>query len=124
MPIPFLPEARLMRTLSHPGRLAILESLRDGKACVCHLTAVLRRPQAYLSQQLAILRGAGLIEAQRDRAFTYYHLRDHRVLRLLEQAGHLTGGPTPRAAVATSRPAACACPQCRSAAAPPRGKSA
>ncbi len=119
MPIPFLPEARLMRTLSHPGRLAILACLRGNRACVCHLTAVLRRPQAYLSQQLAILRDAGIIEAQRHGTFVFYRLRDHGTLRLLDLAGRLVDSPEP--APALTQVPGCECPQCKPAAAPPLG---
>jgi DNA-binding transcriptional ArsR family regulator len=48
----------------HPARLAILNTLRGGAACVCHLEAHLVYRQAYLSQQLAALRAASLV---RDR---------------------------------------------------------
>src|SRR3989304_5668084 len=53
------PEARVLRALAHPERLAIVECLRHGSVCVCHLTVALGRPQAYISQQLATLKGPG-----------------------------------------------------------------
>jgi DNA-binding transcriptional ArsR family regulator len=86
----FAQDARVFRALAHPGRLAILERLRGGPACVCHLMAALGRPQAYVSQQLAILRDAGLIEGQRRRAFVYYALRDRGVLGVVN-SGRLRG---------------------------------
>jgi DNA-binding transcriptional ArsR family regulator len=55
------PEARLFRILSNPARLDLLACLRDGEACVCHLEAALGLRQAYISQQLAVLRQAGLV---------------------------------------------------------------
>jgi ArsR family transcriptional regulator len=107
-----------MRALAHAERMAIVACLREGSACVCHLTAALRRPQAYVSQQLAILRGAGLIKSYREGTFTYYRLTDRKVMRLLEIAGRVTGaqpraaGPAGRAR--TARVAtACNCPRCR-----------
>src|SRR5690349_29500 len=51
-------QARLFHALMHPARLTILNTLRDGEACVCHLEARLGYRQAYLSQQLAALRAA------------------------------------------------------------------
>lgn len=133
MNVPFAPEARLMRALAHAERLAIVGCLRSGSACVCHLTALLRRPQAYVSQQLAILRTAGLIEPFRDGGFTYYRLGDQQVVRLLEQASRLTGAPRDRTRAgsarraertAAERAAGCGCPRCRPSLAVSRRKSA
>ncbi|MEW6406696.1 MAG: permease [Chloroflexota bacterium] len=45
--------------LMHPARLGILDLLREGEACVCHMEAVFGYRQAYISQQLMVLRDAG-----------------------------------------------------------------
>jgi DNA-binding transcriptional ArsR family regulator len=109
-------EARALRRLGHPVRLAILESLGHQPACVCHLTAALGRPQAYISQQLAILRDAGLVERQRGGAFVYYRLRDHGVLVIVDLASRLRGHRS--AAVPLDDPLrsevleGCGCPRC------------
>ncbi len=47
----FEPQARLFKALMHPGRLAILEILRNGEECVCRMEALLGLRQAYISQQ-------------------------------------------------------------------------
>ena len=59
----YMNEITLLKALSHPARLAILEALRQGEACVCHLEALFGWRQAYLSQQLMVLRAAGLADA-------------------------------------------------------------
>jgi ArsR family transcriptional regulator len=108
----FTQEAKVLRALGHPARLAILEVLRHRPACVCHLTVALQRPQAYVSQQLGVLRDAGLIEGQRNGAFVYYRLRDYGVLGMLDLATRILGRG-PEAAPAASGPLArCDCPQC------------
>ena len=43
--------ARLFKILMHPGRLSILDMLRDGEHCVCHMEAHLGYRQSYISQQ-------------------------------------------------------------------------
>lgn len=43
-------EVKLLKALTHPARLAILEILRDGEQCVCHMEAILQQRQAYISQ--------------------------------------------------------------------------
>jgi DNA-binding transcriptional ArsR family regulator len=108
----FAEEAKVLRALAHPARLAILEHLRYQPACVCHLTAALDRPQAYVSQQLAILRDAGLIEGQRSGGFIFYRLRDYGVLGMIELARRSLGRPPGTAPAAVERLEGCACPRC------------
>ena len=59
--------ADIFHILSHEVRLQILDELRRGEACVCHLQSVLQRRQAYVSQQLRTLRGAEVVESERGR---------------------------------------------------------
>jgi len=102
-------EAELLRTLAHPVRLALLEALSQGEECVCHLTALLDRPQPYVSKQLAELRESGLVSDRREAQRIYYRLTDERVTVLLEAARALSG----RAAVTSRRTLiGCSCPRC------------
>jgi DNA-binding transcriptional ArsR family regulator len=68
------PQANLLRAISHPTRLAVLEILRDGEHCVCHMEATLGIRQSSISQQLMILREAGLVEVRRDGLNIFYHV--------------------------------------------------
>ncbi|NIM92544.1 MAG: metalloregulator ArsR/SmtB family transcription factor [Anaerolineales bacterium] len=67
--------AQILKAVGHPIRLQILETLGlEGEACVCHLENVLGQRQAYLSQQLAKLREAGLVSDRRDGLNIFYSL--------------------------------------------------
>ena len=110
------PEARVLRALAHPERLAIVGCLRYGSVCVCHLTVALGRPQAYISQQLAILKDAGVIEGRRDGAFMYYRLRDRSVLGITDVASSVAGRVRASAPARPRRLDGCECPQCSAAA--------
>ncbi|BCY18220.1 transcriptional regulator [Leptolinea sp. HRD-7] len=81
----------LFKAISHPARLAILEELRKGEFCVCHLEALLGFRQAYVSQQLAVLRDAGLIIDRREGWNVYYRVVDPRVYELFDIAYAITG---------------------------------
>jgi DNA-binding transcriptional ArsR family regulator len=59
-------ESDFLKTIAHATCLAILDILRDGEQCVCHMEAMLNLRQAYISQQLMVLKQAGLLEARRD----------------------------------------------------------
>lgn len=77
-------DVRLLRLLAHPTRLAVLQILRVEEECVCHMEAMLGLRQAYLSQQLAVLREAGVIADRRDGWNIYYRLVDERLIPLLD----------------------------------------
>ena len=96
--------AQLYHLLSHPARLRILDELRTDEACVCHLQAALGRPQAYVSQQLRVLREAGVVTDRKDGLLVYYRLADRQVERLLEEVLGPAGEPT--------HLPDCPCPKC------------
>lgn len=84
-------QTQLFQALSHPVRLRILDILARQEACVCHLTAVLGRRQPYVSQQLAILREAGLVVDRREGTLIYYRLADERLGQLVAESRALAG---------------------------------
>jgi DNA-binding transcriptional ArsR family regulator len=85
--------ALLFKALAHPKRLAILEALREGERCVCDLEQALQLRQAYVSQQLTVLREAGLVCYRKDGWNVFYRIGRPEVYTLLEIAmaihGHL-----------------------------------
>jgi len=106
-------QVALFKALAHPARLRILELLAgQDEACVCHLTTVLCRRQPYVSQQLMVLRRAGLVETREDGLMVYYRLRDGGIRELLAAAQTTLGLPRPEP-VSPVVPG-CTCPACRS----------
>ncbi len=101
--------ADLLKAMAHPTRLQILTMLRRGELCVCHIENALGKRQPYISQQLMVLRDAGLVESRKDGLQVYYRIVDERVQRLLDAAlGEADAEPF------TSLPG-CPCPACTSA---------
>ncbi|MCS6849335.1 MAG: metalloregulator ArsR/SmtB family transcription factor [Anaerolineae bacterium] len=78
--------AELFRALSHPERVCILEMLSEGERCVCDLALALNQRQAYVSQQLAVLRDAGLVACRRDGWRMRYRLIRPQVLNIIAEA--------------------------------------
>ncbi len=89
-------QADLLKTLSHPLRLAVLEILRGGEQCVCHLEATLGIRQASISQQLMILREAGIVDFRRDGLNIFYHVVKPQVFGLVDAAHAAAGQRKPR----------------------------
>jgi DNA-binding transcriptional ArsR family regulator len=102
-------QAKLFKTLMHPARLAILENLGHEEACVCHLEAILHQRQAYISQQLMVLREADLFDMRREGWNVYYRLADARVLPVLAAARAAVGATLPGGPGEAPN---CSCPKC------------
>lgn len=103
--------ARLFKALMHPARLAILEMLRGGEECVCHMEATLGYRQAYVSQHLAVLREAGLVRDRREGWMVYYRVVRPEVFGLLDTAARMLG-QTEAAPAQPVVAASCPCPKC------------
>ena len=103
-------EVKLFKALTHPVRLAILEILRGGEQCVCHMEAALGYRQAYISQQLMVLRDAELLQDRRDGLNVYYRVIRPEIYAVLDATLQMTGKP---AAKLMLKAPACTCPNCR-----------
>ena len=104
-------QSNLLKAISHPTRLAILDILREGEQCVCHMEATLGQRQAYISQQLMILKEAGLIESRRDGLNLYYRVIKPEIFNVLDILSSVTG-ITPKLPKHKHANAACPCPKC------------
>jgi DNA-binding transcriptional ArsR family regulator len=107
--------AKLFKTLMHPARLEILDILRSGEACVCHMEAALGYRQAYISQQLSVLREAGLVQDRREGWNMYYRVVQPDVYNVIDAAQQAVGGArtvTRRKSTSSATVAGCSCPQC------------
>ena len=77
-------KANLFRVLGPPGRVRILETLRDqGEGGGGALQAELGLDSGGTSQHLAALRRIGLVESRREGTSVYYRVDDQRVFELL-----------------------------------------
>jgi ArsR family transcriptional regulator len=78
--------AQLLRVLSHPARLRIIEILSEGELCVKRLEEELGISQPSVSQHLSKLRYAGLIESERRGHLVCYRLADGPAREVLRAA--------------------------------------
>lgn len=79
-------KAELFRTLGHPVRIRVLELLQDGPRPVHDLLAEIDVEPSNLSQQLSVLRRAGLVSSSREGATVMYTLSTADVAALLLDA--------------------------------------
>lgn len=76
-------KADLFRTLGHPVRIRVLELLQDGPKIVRELLEDLGVESSSLSQQLAVLRRAGLVTSSREAGAVIYQLSTPDIAQLL-----------------------------------------
>jgi ArsR family transcriptional regulator len=79
-------KAEFFKTLGHPVRIRLLELLSQREHGVGELLAEVGVEATSLSQQLAVLRRAGLVAARKDGSSVYYSLTTPRVPDLLTVA--------------------------------------
>ena len=78
-------------------RLRILNLLREGPLCVCHVQDVLGEPQVKVSKHLAYLKAHGVVTVRREGYWRIYALapKPHRALEMnlacLQDAAGRTG---------------------------------
>lgn len=84
-------KAEMFRTLGHPARIRVLELLQDGPRPVRDLLAEIDIEPSNLSQQLAVLRRAGVVVSYRDSGQVMYALSTPDVADLLAAGRRILG---------------------------------
>jgi ArsR family transcriptional regulator len=73
-------QAEILRTLAHPRRIEILHALAAGPMEVGRIARQIGASQPNVSRHLAVLRSAGLVDAERDGREVRYALSDPDVM--------------------------------------------
>ncbi len=79
-------KADLFKALANPARIRVLESLAAGERSVGELQPLVGIELSHLSQQLGILRRAGLVVSRKAGSSVYYAVKDPLVVELLAVA--------------------------------------
>lgn len=79
-------KAEFFKTLGHPARIRVLELLSEREHAVSEMLPEVGIEPANLSQQLAVLRRAGLVVTRKEGSTVYYSLTSPHVAELLAVA--------------------------------------
>ena len=82
-------KAQLFKALAHPARVRILELLSEVEQTVSEMQPLVGLESSHLSQQLAVLRRAGVVTSRKEGAAVVYSLRDAEIAELLVVAKRL-----------------------------------
>ncbi len=76
-------QANIIKALSHPSRLFIVQELKNGERCVCELTQKIGVDTSTVSRHLAVLRNAGIISDDKRGNQVFYSLKVPCILNFL-----------------------------------------
>ena len=76
-------QANIIKALSHPSRLFIVQELNRGERCVCELTDKIGADTSTVSRHLSVLRSAGIIDYDKRGNQVFYSLKVPCVLNFL-----------------------------------------
>ena len=83
--------ALVLRAAQHPLRKQIISLLDERKKLpVTDIYVKLRQEQSVVSQHLAVLRSAGIVNTEKEGKFVYYTLNKKRILEISDFVGNLT----------------------------------
>jgi len=91
----YQPAGELLRALTAPVRLAVIELLADHAYCVHELVDALDVAQPLVSQHLRVLRGAQLVRTKRRGREVVYELADKHVAHIVRDAVAHSGERSP-----------------------------
>nr|WP_278244310.1 metalloregulator ArsR/SmtB family transcription factor [Caldisalinibacter kiritimatiensis] len=75
----------MLKAISHPIRLCIVKKLSEENGCnVTNMQNCLGAPQSTVSQHLAKLKAAGIVEGRRNGVEIYYYLTNEEVRKIIE----------------------------------------
>jgi ArsR family transcriptional regulator len=67
--------AAIIKAMSHPTRLFIVDELSRGERCVCELTQMVGDDVSTVSKHLSVLKNAGIVTDKKRGAQVFYTLR-------------------------------------------------
>ncbi|QZH73798.1 MAG: winged helix-turn-helix transcriptional regulator [Erythrobacter sp.] len=85
------PPIEALKAVAHPLRFRILEALQSGERNVGEIEQATGITQPSLSQQLAVLRAADLVETRKDAKLVYYKLDGKSLSALAAALGQFAG---------------------------------
>ncbi len=78
--------AEILKAISQPTRLRIIELLRDGEHCVCEIFPAIGHEQSNTSRHLQMMLKSGILSQRKEGLKIFYSLRHPEVLDIVRLA--------------------------------------
>lgn len=85
----FILKANILKTLTHPVRIQLLELLKTNKLCQCEMAPLLGIEQYNLSRHISVLKSAGILRTWKEGVRLMFEVTDPCVYEILENVNQL-----------------------------------
>ena len=86
----YVDTAKILKAISDPKRLRIVDMLSCGEQCACRLLEAFQVTQPTLSHDMKVLIEAGIVKDRREGKKTFYRLDQECLGGLLKTLGHIS----------------------------------
>jgi DNA-binding transcriptional ArsR family regulator len=77
-------KAKIVKAMSHPTRLFIIDELSKGERCVCELKEMVGVDISTISKHLSLLKDAGLVDDDKRGTQVYYSLKCPCIMKFFQ----------------------------------------
>ena len=77
---------KILKALSDPTRLKIVELLKKGEICACKFVPFTKKAQPTVSQHLRVLENAGIVKSRKEGKMILYSVTNPKIFDLIEIA--------------------------------------
>ena len=98
------PPIEALKAVAHPVRFRILQALSGGERNVGQIEDATEIAQPGLSQQLAVLRSAGIVQSRKQAKLVFYSLDSDALQEVVSALAALSGAIVARPAATPRRP--------------------
>lgn len=74
-------QAKVIKAMAHPLRIAILDFLKDSDRCVCDIAEHVNSERSNVSRHLSVLVNAGVLESRKEGIKVFYRLKAPCILK-------------------------------------------
>lgn len=85
----YIDTAKVLKAISDPKRLRIVDMLSCGELCACHILEEFHIKQPTLSHDMKQLVEAGIVESRREGKNTFYRLNVGTLQALLDKLNNI-----------------------------------
>jgi len=82
-------QSNILKTLSHPDRIRILECLKGNKLCQCEMAPLLHIEQYNFSRHVSALKSAGILKTWKEGVRLMFEVTDPCVYDILDKVKQL-----------------------------------
>lgn len=79
----YFKQAEIIKAVSHPVRVAVIDYLAQGEQCVCDIAEYVKSERSNVSRHLSVMVSAGVLESRKDGLQVFYRIKTPCILNFI-----------------------------------------